>query len=239
VRGNDLTVGQKVDLARAKPVPVARLGLEFLHETRIATDADRREVIRLAGAQSEGVGRELASFALGLLGTPAAYDLDAVIRFFDSLNPGIRGGAWDWLIEGSAGWGDTGLWSRLVESPYDDVKFKLVSALERRQRPAWNAGVEALTSVWSSVLLGIHRGGRAKLTALRQITQTLAAQPEHAQTLLPVVAVAIRSVRFPEARAGLGSVVTAVARHPEIEPLVKKYLPELSVEVLEGQGVAP
>ena len=239
VRGEHLTVAQKVDLARAKPVPVARLGLEFLRETNFQTDADRRELVRLAAAQSEGVGREVAAFALGILGTPQTYELESVIRFFDSLNATVRAGAWDWLVEGSAGWGDTALWSRLVESPYDDVKFRLVAALERRQRGAWGAGVEALTSVWSAVLLGIHRGGRAKLTALRQITQTLAAHPEQAETLLPVVAVAIRSVRFPEARAGLGTVVSAMALHPQIEPLVKKHLPELSVERLEEQGVAP
>jgi hypothetical protein len=242
VRAADLNVAQRVELARAEPVPVARLGLEFLRGATFDNDADRRELARLAGAQAEGVGRELAAFALSVLGAPGVYDLDLVARFFDSLNPGIRQGAWDWLVEGSAGWGDAGLWSRLVETPYEDVRLRFVAALEARERkaaPGWEIGVEALGAVWCSVLLGIHRGGRAKLAALRQISEALGARPEHAETLLPVVAVAIRSVRFPEARAGLAAVVGAMAVRPEIEPLVRRHLPELSVEAMPAQGVAP
>jgi hypothetical protein len=44
--------------------------------------------------------------------------------------------------------------------------------------------------------------------------------------------VAIRSVRFPEARGGLSAVVRAVDARPELEPLVSRYLPELK---LNGQ----
>jgi hypothetical protein len=244
VRAADLGIAQRVDLARAKPVPVARLGLEFLREASFQSDADRRELVRLATAQAEGVGRELAAFALSVLGTPGVYAPDTVVRFFDSLNPAIRQGAWDWLVEGSAGWADPTLWSRLVETPYDDVRLRFVAALEARQRaparsPAWKIGPAALAGLWSSVLLGIHRGGRAKLAALRQITEALTSQPEHAETLLPVVAVAVRSVRFPESKAGLAAVVRAIALRPDIEPFVKKYLPELSVEQLPAQEVAP
>jgi hypothetical protein len=239
VRAERLTLAQKVDLARAKPVPVARLGLEFLREAKVQTEGDRRELVRLAGVQAEGVGGEIAGFALSILGASGVYDGDTVVRFFDSLNAGVRGGAWDWLVLGSAGWEDSALWARLVESPYEDVRMRFVAALEDRQRAPWKVGADALRVLWTSVLLGIHRGGRAKLTALRQISEALLARPDDAEVLLPVAGVAIRSVRFAEARAGLAAVVSVMAVRPEVEPLVKKHLPELSVEVLEGQGVAP
>src|SRR6185436_17408327 len=148
-------------------------------------------------------------------------------------------GAWDWLVIQSAGWEDSALWARLVESPYEDVRMRFVAALEDRQKAPWKVGPDALRVLWTSVLLAIHRGGRAKLTALRQIAEALLTHPENAETLLPVAAVAIRSVRFTEARAGLAAVVSVMAHRPEIEPLVKRHLPELSVELLEGQGVAP
>jgi hypothetical protein len=41
--------------------------------------------------------------------------------------------------------------------------------------------------------------------------------------------VAIRSVRGPEARHGLAAIVAAVDARPDLEPLLKKHLPELSL----------
>jgi hypothetical protein len=80
------------------------------------------------------------------------------------------------------------------------------------------------------VLLGIHRGGRAKLTALRQISDAVKADPQNAEALLPVLSVALRSVRPAEARAGLAAVVAAVNARPELEPLIRQALPELALE---------
>jgi hypothetical protein len=47
--------------------------------------------------------------------------------------------------------------------------------------------------------------------------------------LLPVLAVAIRSVRMPEVRTGLSAVVTAVEIHPPLASAVTKYLPEMQL----------
>ena len=77
-----------------------------------------------------------------------------------------------------------------------------------------------LTHVWTTVLLGVHRGGRAKLTALRQISQAIADEPDRAERLMPVLTVAIRSVRPPEARAGLSAILSAVAARPELEAML-------------------
>ncbi len=84
--------------------------------------------------------------------------------------------------------------------------------------------------MWSSVLLGIHRGGRKKLIALRQISRAAVDDPAQAEVLLPVLAVAIRSVRPPEARAGLAAVVTLVEARPELAEQVALRLPELQLQ---------
>jgi hypothetical protein len=86
------------------------------------------------------------------------------------------------------------------------------------------------------VLLGVHRGGRAKLRALKQISEAIAAEPDRAERLVPVLAVAIRSVRPPEARAGLSAILSAVAARPELEATLARWIPELR---LSSTGVAP
>ncbi|HXE53993.1 MAG TPA: hypothetical protein VN541_13310 [Tepidisphaeraceae bacterium] len=53
--------------------------------------------------------------------------MERVIRFFDSLVREVREGAWTWLTAESPGWHDSGLWSRLVETPYDDVRLHFVA----------------------------------------------------------------------------------------------------------------
>jgi len=92
------------------------------------------------------------------------------------------------------------------------------------------AGADELAPLWCSVLLGVHRGGRQKVEATRQIARALADDPSRAEKLLPVLAVAVRSVRPAEARAGLAALVAAVEARPELRTLVQEYLPELRWE---------
>jgi hypothetical protein len=73
----------------------------------------------------------------------------------------------------------------------------------------------------------VHRGGRTKLKALRQISQALAERPERGEELIPVLAVAIRSVRPPEVRAGLSAILTAVESRPDLEAALQRHIPEL------------
>jgi hypothetical protein len=80
------------------------------------------------------------------------------------------------------------------------------------------------------VLLGVHRGGRQKLKAVREIADAVAATPESAAQLLPVLGVAVRSVRGPEMRAGLGAVMSLLARRPELGDAVRARLPELQFQ---------
>jgi hypothetical protein len=245
-----LTLEQMVDLANAVPVPVARLGLRFLQTRRIDSADDRATVSRLSNARSAGVAGEITTWALSILGAAEHYDVDTVSRFFDSLLEPAREAAWNWLVgatpaspgarggeEGdagvaaagvSAGYHDPTLWSRLIETPYDDLRFHVVKELERRATLP-GTSVEQVTIVWTTVLLNIHRGGRAKLAALKQISRAIVDDPARAEPLLPVLAVAIRSVRMPEVRTGLSAVVTAVEIHPPLASAVTKYLPEMQL----------
>ena len=141
----------------------------------------------------------------------------------------MRRGAFAALSDDSPGASDPALWSALLESPYDDVRTELVIGLKRRQSLP-GAGSDALARLWQTVLLNIYRGGRAKLTALNQVSRHIASEPNSAAILLPVLAVAVRSVRAPEARHGLAAIVAAVERAPALAADVSRHFPDLQID---------
>lgn len=221
-------LAQTIDLACFQPVPVARVGLKFLRERKIESATDRTALLALTDAKCPAVAGELTAWALGILGTKAHYNGDQIIRFFDSIRPEIREAAWTWLIADSPGLRDPVLWSRLIETPFDDLRLRLIDHLQRQEKLP-TAEADSLTPVWRSVLLGVHRGGRQKSKAVKQIAQAIQAEPVRAETLLPVLAVAVRSVRGPEARAGLAAIASVMATRPELTGMVQQHLPELKL----------
>jgi hypothetical protein len=252
VSGERLTLAQCLDLAQARPVPVARLGFGFL-KTRAIPASDLPALTALADARCDAVAAELATWALARVGAHEHHAVEPVSRFFDSLNPTTRAAAWAWLITDAetrgektdasaspsrpAAYDDPVLWSRLAETPFDDLKLKLIDHLALRLKtPALTT--EHLAPLWCAVLLGVHRGGRQKLKAVRELAEAIAGAPDAvpdavaatAARLLPVLAVAVRSVRGPEMRAGLAAVMTLVARRPELAGAVRTRLPELGFE---------
>jgi len=228
VSADRLALGQCLELACAQPAPVARLGQRFLAARAILTSDEREALVALAGAQCPAVAGELTSWALSVLGRPEHYACDQVVRFFDSMRREVREAAWTWLVAGSPGLDDALLWSRLTETPFEDVRLRLVDYLQRSSNPQ-GAGADNLPSVWRSVLLGVHRGGRQKAKAVRQIAQAIVDDPGRGEALLPVLAVAVRSVRGPEARAGLAAVMNVVEARPQLGEAVRRNLPELKI----------
>jgi hypothetical protein len=221
-----LDLAQCVTLGCARAVPVARVGLKCLKPRAIVTVADRAVLIRLAGARCEAVGAEIAQWALGILGQPEFYDVEAVCRFFDGMLLSVRFGAWQWLSAPEcAAWNDPVLWGRISETPFEDLRLRVVEALARRHA---TLAPDALTALWISVLLGVHRGGRSKLKALVQVKEAILTDETHAPRLIPVLATAVRSIRGPEARAALSAVVSMIAERPALEPAVAAALPELN-----------
>ncbi len=223
-----LTLEECIQLACVEATSVARLGFEFLRQRQVE-DADQRQLLRkLAGARCEAIGGELAAWALAIVGADDddLYDTDSVCYFFDSLLASIRDAAWQWLVTPSRGYQDTVLWSRILETPFDDLRLRVIDELEKRTRLP---GVEQddLASVWCSVLLGVHRGGRQKAKAVRQIGEALMENTDRADDLLPILAVAVRSIRRPEFRAGLAAIVVTLLQRPELVAVVQRYLPEL------------
>ncbi|WP_395737955.1 hypothetical protein [Prosthecobacter sp.] len=225
VRDERVTLAQRVEIALAKATPIARLGLRLLEKTPPRDAAEREVIAGLWRAQCLGIGGEIVRWALAQLGTAEVYQMPVVCRFFDSANAGIREGAWAWMEqETSPGWPDAALWSRLAETPYADMRGRMIDALTMRAgKPP--VGADDLAPVWTSVLLDVHRGGRQKLKALRQIAEALAATPN--EKLLPVLVATVRSIRGPEARAALAAVMTLLVKRPELESAITAALPEL------------
>jgi hypothetical protein len=228
VSSDRLDLPQCVELACVQPVPVARLGQRYLKERAGDSPQDRDQIAALADAKCPAVAGELTAWALGVLGKPENYSCDQVIRFFDSLLPETRTAAWNWLLADSPGLADATLWSRLTETPHDDLRLRVVDHLQR-QTSMPGANANQLEAVWRSVLLGVHRGGRQKAKAVQQIARAIVDDPAQANSLLAVLAVAVRSVRGPEARAGLAAVVGVVEARPELAELVRRALPELKL----------
>ena len=229
-----VTLAQAVELATRAAIPVATLGLELLETKPIRTEADYRELAHLAGAQAEAVGARIAGFALSRLNVAKVYRVDDVVAFFDSGTKSLRQGAFAALVDQSPADVDPAFWARLFESPYDDVRIELVRRLKTKQSLP-GASTDQLALLWRSVLLNIHRGGRAKLSALREISNQVIRDPQTLATLLPVLVIALRSVRAPEARHGLAAVVTAVEHVPDLSGAVKQQLPELQLDAV-GAG---
>ncbi len=227
---------QLIELTSARPVPVARLGLELLQTRHAARPLPRQEVARLAAFCCPRLAGEATQWALQQIGTKEAYHLHDVIEFFDSLLVEMRTSAMQWLTQPSSpGYHDPVLWSRLTETPFDDVRFAMIECLERRVTLAGQAASQ-LPSIWAAVILGVQRGGRAKLKAVRQVGTAISRDPGQAERLLPVLAVATRSVRAPERRSALAAVAALVRDRPELRDSVRQALPELAWLELEEVG---
>lgn len=239
VRAERLDVAQCLQLATAEPTPVARLGLDFLRTKQIAL-SDHRLLMAAGEARSAALGRELAQWVLSIVGAWQTYDREIVTCLFDSLLAEMRQAAWDWLVaDGSPGRDDPVLWSRLLETPFDDLRLRLIDHLARRALSPPGVGNDELAPLWCTVLVGVHRGGRQKPKAVAQLAQALVERPERAEALLPVLGAAVRSVRSPEWRAGLSALATVVGERPELSPIVERLFPEIKLDLPAQAAAAP
>jgi len=214
-------------LATAEPVPVAALGLRMLQERHQQRRLSSTEIVELSRAQCAATAGELTTWALKQLNSAEYYSVDSVVEFFDSLHEPMRAAAMTWLeASTSGGHEDSVLWSRLIETPFDDVRLRLVDCLQRRTTQP-NTDVNSLNHLWCSVLLGVHRGGRAKLKAMQQIRAAILRDSRQAEKLLPVLSVAARSLRAPERRGAIAALASLKCGNPEMEAAIRLHLPEL------------
>jgi hypothetical protein len=229
-----LTLAQAVKLTASRPLPLARLGLEWLRSQTPRSDEDCQLVLGLVEAEAAPLRREIVGWARGVLASAPGFRPAWILEFLDSRHADVRAEGWAWFLAEPTTRDDVELWRRLLESPYDDVRLALVAELEARVQRGVRAPAEALELdpellrlLWASVLLNVHRGGRAKPVVIRQLLRRLERRPEEVPRLLPLLAVALRSTRGPEWRAGLAAVVQLAEREPSARAAVASAFPEL------------
>ena len=234
LRPESLALAEAVRMAMSRPLPLARLGLRLLQGRVPRGEDECLLLLGLAEAESEPFRAELVRWARGVLAEAPGFDPDWVLSYLDSRHRDVRAEGWAWLRDEPRARDDVALWQRLMESPYDDVRLALVADLEGRLAGRDVGGMspqaldpERLRLLWASVLLNIHRGGRAKPMVVRQLLRRLDARPRELGEVLPILAVALRSVRGPEWRAGLTALVQLVDRQPDAAPVVRAAFPEL------------
>jgi hypothetical protein len=233
VRPERVSLEQAVLLACSRPLPLARLGFNWLKSHRPGNAADCQTLLGLAGAQAEPLRPEMIRWARRVLNDSPHFQSQWLLEFLDSRHADVRAEGWHWLEERAEAREDVALWQRLLESPYDDVRLRLTAGLEERVRgrplavDGGRLNADLVRFLWASVLLNIHHGGRTKPLAVTQMVRRLERKPDEASVLLPILSVALRSVRGPEWRAGLAGVVGLVQRRPDLETVVRQAFPEL------------
>ncbi len=236
VSGERLTLEDCIRLAALEPTPIARMGFGYLKSRKMTTPEDRARLTALSEAECLAIAGEIAAWALPLVGEARFYQRDNVLPFFDSLSLPIRNAAWEWLLKDAevtniSAYEDPVFWCRLLETPFDDVRQQLIEVLDRRSERSFpRPDTKALSPIWCSVLAGVHRGGRQKLKAIHQMTKAIQKHPEQSDSLLPVLALALRSVRGPEMREALAAVTELSANHPELAKAIVGHLPEVEMQ---------
>jgi hypothetical protein len=88
---------------------------------------------------------------------------------------------------------------------------------------------ETLRHLWVTTLLAVHRGSRDKRAVIEQIADRIIERPAEAEALLPLLGVALRSVREPERRAALAALARAAFERPALRMAISAKLPELKL----------
>lgn len=209
--------------------PIARLGLGWLRIRELTVP----ELLRLAQTRAPAAAAEAVALARERLAEQKDFNPEWLLPFLDSQNKDVRIAAWAWFSDEKRARHRLDLWAKIVETPYDDVRIAIVSHLERFAEMDTALRVllvrAPLETVWATVLLNIHRGNRAKRLAAGQIASAIEREPNKAPQFLPLLAVAARSIRAPEFRAGLAALVRAATRRPEIADQVARHFPELKL----------
>jgi hypothetical protein len=228
VGADRVTLEQAVRLAGLRPLPVAKLGFSWLKDKAIGA-GDMRTLLGLVDAECEPLRPEILRWLREVLAGSSAFEPSMVLDFLDSRHADVRLEGWSWFGSEPRVRDDVGIWRKLLESPYDEVRLPLVAELEARAGGGLDLEPEGVRGLWAAVLLNVHRGGRAKPGVVRQVLRRLEDRPGEAPELLPLLGVALRSVRGPERRAGLVAVVRLVEGRAEVGDLVRSSFPELQM----------
>lgn len=223
-----LTLEACARLARSPVAVVAELGLRTARDKPITTPADLAAIASIARtAQVQAVREAGARWTLELLsgGARALARPEHLRDLFDAKHPEVRAIAAAFAIAHPEH-RSLPLWFSLVESPYEDVRALVVRFASEWQA---EAGVSEIEHLAATAILAIHRGAASKPAVMRRLADRVVEKPEEVDRLLPVLALALRSVRGPERTSALASVARAAVRSEAVRAAVRRHLPELTV----------
>jgi hypothetical protein len=225
-----LNIAQMVELSRQRPAPVAEAGFKWLKDKPVRTREEFVELLRLASAESPKMREAAVAWVVERLGSSdfaKPGDLRELLdsRFNEVREQGAK------LLDSNAKFGDDlSLWAALSESPYPDARIYLVKRLQAQK----GLSPDSLRHVWATALLAVHQGGRSKRLVVNQVAHRIVAHPTEAESLLPLLSVALRSVRAPERRGALAALSQAAFQKPELRDAINRRLPELKLFAAEG-----
>ncbi len=237
VKPDSLTLAEVCQLAIQHPVPVVKLAMSWLAAKAPGSQEECRLLLGLAESNCSSLRLPLLKMVQDKLLGSSFFEPLWLLSFFDSRHIEVREQAWLWYEAEPRAQHDVELWKRLLESPYDDVKLKLIALLQQHsQQPSLlqqrtELHPQQLRFLWASVLLNTQRGNRTKPFVVRQLVERILHHPEDCQLLLPLLAVAMRSVRGPEWRAGLAGLVELVDKQESLRPLIAQNFPEIQLQL--------
>jgi len=231
-----LTLPQCVELARARPAPVAELGFKWVLERPPVGVDGIKALLPLAKGECPSVRAKAAAYLASRLRDEDAAPPELARELLDSKYADVRAEALG-LMEKVSRFADaTELWMAMSETPYADVREKLLASMEKR---ASLYGPKTLDRLWATTLLSVHRGSRAKRLAALQVAERLAAlmsAPDTAQqaplerkSLLKLMSHVLRSIRGTERIAALAALSKACWAEPRLRAAVEEAVPELKL----------
>jgi hypothetical protein len=221
-----LSLAQCIELASGKTAPVAVLGLAWAKTKPIKTAADLAAIARLVRAGVAIVRDDGARWALGVIAAHPATGVEHVRDLCDAPFADARKHALAVAAADEKFAAQPALWLALAESPYPDVRAVVVAHAAR-----WRdqAPVATLRHVWATAILALYGGAAVKARVPRQIAERIAAHPDEAAELLPVLGYALRSVRPAERALALGALARAARANPALAHQAHQALPELTL----------
>ena len=238
LNSKSFTIEQLLDLACSPPAPVVRLSLEWLQQ-RDLNDDERTKSLVLIDAKCEALRDSLLAWMIATLRGGSSDHRGRLLELLDARREDVRKASWSWFTADESLRQDVQLWQQLMESPYNDVRLGLVEQLRRNELPLTEINQRLVRSsqldpsllrvLWSTTLLGIDRGGKHKPAVIKALADRLTRRPSEIDELLPILTIAVRSVRSVEFRAGLAALVQLIESKPELADVIEKNFPELEL----------
>jgi hypothetical protein len=224
IRGEQLTLEDTIWLTGHRSLPVTELGFTLLQQKNLS-QGDIPSLLPLAQAESESLRPELLLWFRQQLEQFGPVQSEWVLELLDSKHRDVRKVGLDWWRSSSLR-DDSQLWQQLTESPYEEIRNQLIETL---QQHVSKNNPDQVHLLWATVLLDVARGGRQKPEVISQVTQRLQSHQDESEQLLPLLAIAVRSLRATEFRAGLTGIVRLAESQPELVSQIRQKFPELEI----------